>query len=80
MNIDDTVEKKQVFRFIREIEAICKRDQIKYVDAVIYFCEENNVEIESMAPLIRNNPLLHSKIREEAEQLNYLEKTTRLPL
>lgn len=80
MNIDDTLEKSQVFRFLREIEAICKKDKIRYMDAVVYFCEQNNIEIESMADIICNNALLLSRIQEEAEQMNYLEKTTRLPL
>lgn len=80
MNIDDTLEKSQVFRFLREIENICKTDRITYMDAVVYFCEQNNIEIESMADVICNNALLLSRIQEEAEQLNYIEKTTRLPL
>ena len=80
MNIDDTVEKSQVFRFLREIENICKTDRINYMDAVVYFCEQNNIEVESMADVICSNALLLSRIQEEAEQLNYIEKTTRLPL
>ena len=80
MNVNDTLEKKQVFRFLREIEMICKKDRIQYMDAVVSFCEENNIEVESIAKLICDNPLLQSKIQEEAEQLNFLEKTTRLPL
>jgi hypothetical protein len=80
MNIDDTLEKNQVFKFLREIEAICKTDKIKYMDAVLYFCEQNNLEVESVAKVILDNPLLHSRIQEEAEEMNYIEKTRRLPL
>lgn len=80
MNIDDTAEKNRVFQFLREIELMCKKDKLKYMEAVVYFCEQNNIEVESMADVICNNALLLSRIQEEAEQLNYLEKTTRLPL
>ena len=80
MNIDDTMEKNQVFKFIREIELIRRTDNIQYMDAVLFFCEKNNIEVESVADIICNNPLLHAKIQEEAEELNYIQKTRRLPL
>lgn len=80
MNVDDTLEKSQVFMLLREIEKIRKNDNIKYMDAVLYFCEKNNLEVEMMARVICDNPLLHSRIQEEAEELNYIEKTRRLPL
>lgn len=80
MNIDDTLEKSQVFQFVKEIEKIRRRDNIKYMEAIVYFCEENNIEVESIASVIMNNTLLLARIQEEAEQLNYLEKRTRLPL
>lgn len=70
----------QKINFVREIESICKNDKVDYVDAVIHFCEKNDIEIESIASLISGNALLLSRIREEAEELNYLEKTRRLPL
>lgn len=80
MKIDDTVRESQVFKFLREIERIQKNDQVKYLDAILYFCEENGIEVESMAEVICKSPLLHSRIQEEAEELNYIEKTRRLPL
>ena len=80
MKIDDTARESQVFKFLKEIERIQKNDQVKYLDAILYFCEENGIEVESMAEIIRKSPLLHSRIQEEAEELNYLEKTRRLPL
>ena len=80
MNIDDTLEKSQVFMLLKEIEKIRKNDNVKYMDAVLYFCEKNNLDVEMMARVICDNPLLHSKIQEEAEEMNYIEKTRRLPL
>ena len=65
---------------IKEIEKIRQRDQVKYMDAVVYYCEENRIEIESIAAIITNIPVLCSRIQKEAEELNYLEKTRRLPL
>lgn len=80
MKIDDAFEKNQVFQFLREIELIRKTDNVQYMDAVLFFCEKNGIEVESVADIISNNPLLRAKIQEEAEEMNYLEKTSRLPL
>lgn len=66
--------------FLREIERIRLRDNIQYMDAVLYFCEKNNLEVESVADIICDNPVLHARIQEEAEEMNYIEKTTRLPI
>lgn len=77
MNIDDT---QNITEFMREIHDICKNDKLDYIDAIIYFCEQNNLEPEVMAQKVKKIPLLQSKIQEEAEKMNYISKTTRLPL
>ena len=76
MKIDDRGNQT----FLREIERIRLRDNIQYMDAVLYFCEKNNLEVESVADIICGNPVLHARIQEEAEEMNYIEKTRRLPL
>jgi hypothetical protein len=50
------------------------------MDAVLMYCEDNEVEFEVAASLISDN--LKSKIQIEAESLNFLPKsnTTKLPL
>ena len=51
---------------------------MSYMDAVLYYCELNNMEPETAGGLISGK--LKQKIREEAENLNFLPKTARLPL
>jgi hypothetical protein len=53
---------------------------MEYIDAVIYFCEQKGLDVETAASLIRNNSKLKASIQLEAEKLNYLPKTTQLPL
>ena len=53
---------------------------IDYIDACIMFCEKNNMEVEQIASIIKSNQNIKSKIQIEAENLNYLKKTSRLPL
>jgi hypothetical protein len=48
------------------------------MDAVLYYCESNNMEPETAGSLI--NGKLKQRIREEAEVLNFLPKTARLPI
>ena len=51
---------------------------MKYIDAIIHFCEQNSVELESIPKLI-SKPL-KEKIKCEAMELNFLKKTSRAKL
>lgn len=48
------------------------------MDAIITYCEEIGLEPEVAASLV--NDTLKAYISEHAEELNYLEKTSKLPL
>lgn len=65
---------------IDEIEKIVKDKKIHYMDAVIMWCELNNHEIEFAGELIKKNVVLRSKIQLEAENLNFMKKSSRLPI
>ncbi len=65
---------------IDEIEKIVKDKKIYYMDAVIMWCEQNNHEIEFAGELIKKNVVLRSKIQLEAENLNFMKKSSRLPI
>lgn len=65
---------------IEEIEKIVKDKKIYYIDAVIIWCERNNHEVEFAGELIRKNAVLKSKIQLEAENLNFMKKSSRLPI
>lgn len=66
-------------RFAQEIESLVQtNDGMNYIDAIIYFCEQNNIDIESVPKLI-SKPL-KEKIKFEAMELNFLKKTSRAKL
>jgi uncharacterized protein YdhG (YjbR/CyaY superfamily) len=66
-------------KFNQEIEDFVYETGESYIDAIINFCEKNNVEIESVAKMI--NKVIKAKIESEAEDLNLLtEKLCRLPV
>lgn len=66
--------------FIKKIEEIASKPGVDYIDAVIDYCTKNGIEIETAAAIIKSNPSIKSKIQVEAEELNVLEKTARLPV
>ena len=67
-------------QFAMEIENIVKEKQIDYLDAVMYYVEKNNVEIETIASFIKSSQILKSKIALEAEELNMIKRSARLPV
>jgi uncharacterized protein YeaC (DUF1315 family) len=67
-------------KFIEEIEEICKNKKIEYIDAVIMWCDHNNLEVETVATWIKKDIVMKSKIQAEAENLNILKRGARLPV
>lgn len=66
-------------KLFREIEDLVWEFDITWMEAVIHYAEKKGVEIEAVAALISKNANLKEKIKEEAEGLNFLPKTTRIP-
>lgn len=66
--------------FSNDVRQLCFEKQMEYIDAVVHWCEINNVEVELAAALVEKDPLMKSVIQAEAENLNYLKKTAKLPL
>jgi len=50
------------------------------MDAVLLYADQNGLEIETVASIIRNSTKIKSKIQVQAEELNFLPKTSRLPI
>jgi hypothetical protein len=66
-------------RFAQEIESLVRVNvEMNYIDAVIHFCEQNNIDLESVPKLIPKP--LKEKIKYEAMELNFLKKTSRAKL
>jgi hypothetical protein len=69
-------------KFSMEIERLVKRSNglISYIEAVVTFCQENEIELETV-PKLMTKPL-KERLRHEAERLNYMKKRSKgvLPL
>lgn len=67
--------------FNKEIESIVREKNIEYFEAVIHYCEVNNIEVETAASLVKQNQVLKAKIQIEAESVNMVKRSTpRLPI
>ena len=66
-------------KFAQEIEDLVQVNvEMNYIDAIVYFCEKNSLDVESI-PKIISKPL-KEKIKYEATDLNFLKKTSRAKL
>jgi len=67
-------------KFALEIEKIVATENINYIDAIVQYCETNEVDIESVTKII-SKPL-KEKLKWDATRLNFMKKTSRarLPL
>ena len=64
--------------FYTKIVKLVQDTKLSYMDAVLHYCDQNNMEPETAAQLV--NTKLKAQIREEAEELNFFPKTAKLPL
>ena len=78
--VDDLMKEKFLCqaRFAQEVEKLVKDNNFNYIDAVLTFCEENKIEMESISKLI-SKPL-KEKLKYDAQQLNFMKKTSRAKL
>lgn len=67
-------------RFSMEIEEIVKTNNggLNYIEAVIVYCEQNDIELETVSKLI-SKPL-KEKIKIDAQHMNFMKKTSRAKL
>jgi hypothetical protein len=66
--------------FYSDIDNLVKTHKLTYMDAIVLYCERNNVEIETAAAMIKGNFRIKSQLQQEGEQLHFLPKTAKLPV
>ena len=71
---------KSVQDFIKDIDLLVNDFQLDYIDAVVYYCEKNNIEIETAASLVKSSSKIKAKIQLAAEEKNYMAKSAKLPI
>lgn len=66
-------------KFNLDIEEIVLEKNLNYIEAIVYYCETNDIEVEVAAKMINKN--IKEKLQANANTLNLLvDKTRSLPL
>ena len=61
-----------------KIEEIVKEKKLSYMEAVLHYAETSEIEPEAMAKML--NQSVKDKIEVEAQGLNMLKRTAKLPI
>ena len=75
--IDDVFEENFMTsaKFSVEIEKIVKDSDLNYIEAVVQFCEDKNIELTGINKLI-SKPL-KEKLNFDAQRLNFMKRTSK---
>ena len=66
-------------KFAEEIENLVLHNKdMNYIDAIVHFCDQNNIDVEAVPNLIPKP--LKENIKYEAQELNFMKKTSRAKL
>ena len=65
-------------RFSQEVEQMAYENSMNYIDAILHYCEKNEIELESVPKLI-SKPL-KEKLKFDAQKLNFMKRTSRAKL
>ena len=68
----------EIAEFSTLIEKLADDQGVHCMDAIIQHCEETGVEVEVAATLLSTH--LKARIREEAQSINLIKKSSALPL
>ena len=72
------MEKITPKRFALIIDELVRTKHLTHMEAIIYYCEQNLMEPEQVTKWIDRS--LKEKLQSDAEALNYLPKTSCLPV
>ena len=79
--LDETFQKKFLgpAKFAQEIERLVQENhELNYIDAIVVFCDQNSIELESV-PKLLSKPL-KEKLKFNAMELNFLKRSSRAKL
>lgn len=77
-NVEKVLDSKflSASKFSQIIEQLVKNNpEMNYIDAIVFYCEENGIEVDSVSKLV-SKPL-KEKLKRDAIELNFLKRTSR---
>ena len=78
--INEELNKKFISKdkFAEEVEALVLSTEMNYIDAIVEYCQDNGIELDTVGKLV-SKPL-KEKIKYEAMELNFLKRSSRAKL
>jgi hypothetical protein len=77
----DKLEKKfDANTFAMAVEGKVRTLGMGYLEAILSFCEENDMEPTAIGNLVKKSDVIKSKLEAECRELNLLERTAKLPI
>jgi thymidine kinase len=70
--------REEIKNFSMLIEKVAASEKIGLMDAICHYCKDSGLEVEIAATLISS--ALKAKIKEEAQSLNLIKKSSKLPI
>jgi hypothetical protein len=70
--------KDEMMKFATEIESMVEKTDYNYIEAIVEYCKKTGMEIEVASSLVNSN--LKAKLETNAQDLNLLPKSNRLPI
>jgi len=73
-----SIKMNNSIRFQGSIEELVQKTKMTYIDAIMFYCEENKLEPETAGKMVGGK--LKQNVQEEAENLHLIPKTSKLPI
>ena len=70
--------REEIKQFSMLVEKVAADEKIGPMDAICHHCKETGLEIEVAATLVSS--ALKAKLKEEAQNLNLIKKSSKLPI
>lgn len=66
--------------FLKEVDFHMCKWKCTYLEALTHIAELKGLELESLASIVKSSVKAKALLQEDAEKLNFLPKTSRLPI
>ena len=55
-------------------------EEVTYIDALVFYAQKYDIEVELVGEIVKRSQVLKSRVRDDAEKFNLMEKTAQLPV
>ena len=73
-----SIKMNNSIRFQGSIEELVQKTKMTYIDAIMFYCEENKLEPETAGKMVGGK--LKQNVQDEAENLHLIPMTSKLPI